>query len=705
MAEPITRREALRRIALTSAGLALGIPIGRDPARSASFRRPNIVVILTDDQRWDAMSCAGHPLLRTPNIDRIAAEGVRFANAFVTTSLCSPSRASFLTGTYAHTHGVLTNETRDHAPELRSFPSILRANGYETAYVGKWHMKPSGEPRPGFDYWLSFAGQGQYADPALNENGRELQAAGYITDVLTDYAVRWLRRRRYRPFCLYLAHKAPHQPFAPAPRHAGLYCDAKLKEPPSFDDTFASKPQWMRTTLMRGARRDQRIVNYRAPVPPSVPPGRWGSRNQDYLQYYRTLAAVDDSVGQVLEALERLGVADSTVVVFASDNGFFHGEHRWSDKRLMYGESIRIPLLVRYPRLFPAGRVAREMILNIDLAPTLLDIAKVPVPQYMQGRSFKPLVTGAPYRARTSFLYEYFEEDWLPGIPTMLGVRTTRWKYITYPELEDLDELYDLAHDPHEMRNLALDRAHAGTLAAMKQELERLKRETGYREPAPPPPVDKPGRLVLHYRFGGQELTTAADLSGHRNHGRLHGVRRMGWRRDEALRLRGWQWVEVPKSPSLDLGGTPFAIEAWVRAFGDGVVSACGGEQRGFSLYIAEGKPCFALRPSGRLQVISGRERVTGRWTHLAAVLTGDYRMRLYADGTEVANRRVKSFIASDPHEEMVLGADCRTPVGEYEPPFALTGVLREFRMYDGEISPGEIRQRAAGIYGPPGGP
>jgi len=476
MGNRITRRQALQRITAVGAGLAFGAPfVGR---AGASPSRPNIVVILTDDQRWDAMSCAGHPFVRTPNIDRIAAEGARFVNAFVTTSLCSPSRACFLTGAYAHTHGVRTNEANDFDPRLHHFPQLLRDAGYETAFIGKWHMKPDASPRPGFDYWLSFRGQGTYNAPQLNENGRDFQARGYMTDLLTEHAVNWLREPRKRPFCLYLSHKAVHGPFTPAPRHQGLYRDVQMEKPASFDDDFAGKPRWMRASMMRGARREEWLANKDKPVPDAIPPGEWNPRDQARLNYFRTLAAVDDGVGQVLATLERLGVLDSTIVVFAGDNGYFHGEHRRGDKRLMYEESLRIPLLLRYPALARAGSAPEAMILNIDLAPTILDIAGAPVPGYMQGRSFKPLLEGGAYRPRASFLYEYWQEAWLPGIPTILGVRSERWKYIAHPEIDDIDELYDLDNDPHEMRNLALDPLYAPQLEVMKRELERLKRET-----------------------------------------------------------------------------------------------------------------------------------------------------------------------------------------------------------------------------------
>jgi len=477
-------RDTLRGI-LPSAMLAAALAAwGASPSRAAAGEtnasarpRPNFVFILIDDMRWDVMSCAGHPFVRTPNIDRIAAGGVRFGNAFVTTSLCSPSRASFLTGTYADTHGVRWNgKDTEMGPSTPTFPQLLQAAGYRTGYVGKWHMRPDSNPRPGFDYWLSFELQGAYVDPVLNENGRSFKKKGYMTDILTDYAVRFLERQGDQPFCLYLSHKAMHADFIPADRHKNLYKPTDLIEPPSYIDDLAGKPRWLREVRIRGGR-------YRKPIPPGGIPDAldvlpWNPDsivNQRRLNWYRTLAAVDESVGRVLDTLDKIGLADNTVIIFAGDNGFFLGEHHdLVDKRLAYEESIRIPLLACGPGVKFPGRVVPEMVLNIDVAPTILDLAGVPIPSIMQGRSLKPLLAGERVSWRKSFFYKYFQEDWLPGIPTIEAVRTENWKYIRTPELDDIDELYDLKHDPYEMHNLARDPAARDVLARMRAEMERL---------------------------------------------------------------------------------------------------------------------------------------------------------------------------------------------------------------------------------------
>jgi len=450
-----------------------------DAAGPGPTRRPNFVFILIDDMRWDVMSCAGHPFVKTPNIDRIAAAGVRFGNAFVTTSLCSPARASFLTGTYAHVHGVRTNGKNDPDPSCPTFPQVLQRAGYETAFVGKWHMSPDAGPRPGFDYWLSFAGQGDYVDPKLNENGRNFRKKGYMTDILTEYAVNFLKRDRSKPFCLYLSHKAMHAAFIPAERHKNLHAPSDLIKPQTWDDDLSDKPQWLRENRIRGGRQKKP----RPPdgIPDAIVQGKWDptdEMNTRRINWHRTLAAVDESVGAVLGTLRQTSVADNTVVIFAGDNGFFLGEHGLVDKRLAYEESLRIPLLVSGPQVARPGRVIADMALNIDVAPTILDLAGVQIPPVMQGRSLKGLLAGEKTSWRQSFFYKYFKEDWLPGIPTIEAVRTTRWKYIRYPEIDDIEELYDLSRDPHEMNNLAADPAAGDPLDKMRAEIERLIQAT-----------------------------------------------------------------------------------------------------------------------------------------------------------------------------------------------------------------------------------
>ncbi len=391
-------------------------------------------------------------------MDRLAAEGVLFKNAFVTTSLCSPSRGSFLTGCYAHTHEVFANNGRDPNPSFVMFPKLLQGAGYETAFVGKWHMSAGNSPRPGFDHWVSFSGQGGYDQNKLNVDGENIQSNTYVTDELTGYAVRFLEKRRDKPFMLYLSHKAVHGPFKPARRHENLYSDVEIESRHNPNDNLDTKPPW-------GRKMDK----------------NW--KNQ-ILSYYRALAAVDESVGAVLGTLEKTKTLDNTVIVFAGDNGYFHGEHggMW-DKRAAYEPSMRIPLIMRYPRLVKTATTCKELVLNIDLAPTLLELAGLPVPDKMQGQSWLGVLQGKS--GRDSFLYEYFHEaDRKYKRPTILAVRTKQWKYVTYPlDSSLISELYDLQNDPEELNNLIGDIRHADTMEWMKKELARLKEQTNFRFP------------------------------------------------------------------------------------------------------------------------------------------------------------------------------------------------------------------------------
>ena len=459
MKPKMNRREFVKTVGLGVGAMALP---QRLFAERHTNERPNLIFILTDDHRWDFLGCAGHPWLKTPNIDRLAREGVLFDNTFVTTSLCCPSRASFLTGCYAHTHGVFRNDSKDPKSSLPTFPKLLQSSGYETAFIGKWHMKDTNLPRPGFDHWVGFAAQGNYYGNDLNVDGKIVRTEQYITDELTEYALRFMKKERKKPFMLYLSHKAIHAPQRPAKRHESLYSDVKIESRKDPNDRLDNKPKW-------------------------GPKARLGSDRQ-IRDCARSLAAVDESVGRIIEILESMKILDNTVVVFAGDNGFLYGEHGLWSKRSPYEESIRIPLVMRYPPVAKAGTKCDEMVLNIDLAPTLLELAGVAAPAIMQGQSWVSILKGRP--GRESFLYEFFHEDlysYMQG--TVVGVRTKRWKYATYP-LSDktsggftTDELYDLENDPKELRNLIDAPDYADIIGQLNKQLETLKAKTNFRFP------------------------------------------------------------------------------------------------------------------------------------------------------------------------------------------------------------------------------
>ena len=454
--------------------LALIISFSIFSAPAADVLRPNIVFVLVDDLRWDALSCTGNKIAKTANIDRIAKEGALFKNFFVTLPLCAPSRAAFLTGQYAHKNGVIDNSNRNElSHKLVTFPKLLRDTGYETAYIGKIHMGNDDSPRPGFDRWVSFKGQGVYENPLMNFDGKEMKMTGYMTDILNSNAVAFVNKEHTKPFVLYLAHKAVHGPFTPAERHKNLYADAKVSRPPSIDDSLEGKPVLTRDADAAAPKKQKKAAKAaaksEAKADKKFPPGTM-------LQQLRALAAIDDGVGQIFAALEKTKQLDNTIFIFSSDNGYFWGEHGLGDKRWAYEESIRDPLLVRYPKLVKAGMKIDAMVLNIDLAPTLLELGGAKIPKEVQGQSFLPLFQGEKAKWRDSALFEYFK-DGNNRTPTWQAVRTERWKYIQYKDLSDMDELYDLKKDPFEMKNLASDSSATKMLKEMKAELAKLQKQ------------------------------------------------------------------------------------------------------------------------------------------------------------------------------------------------------------------------------------
>lgn len=441
-------------------------------------QRPNIVVVLVDDLRWDEIGCAGHPFVRTPNIDRIAREGARFRNAFCTTPLCSPVRACLLTGLHTHHHGILDNTNRsEQSHRLKTFPQVLQQNGYDTAYVGKWHMGNDDTARPGFDYWVSMKGQGTSFDPLLNVNGERKKYKGHTTDVLNEMALEFARQPRQKPFCLYIAHKALHPEltqrddgsitdpgasrFLPAQRHRKLYTEAAIPRRLNVLDSVNDK--------LALARK----INGLPPLS-----SKTGTSDETVRDRLRMLAAVDDGVGMLLSELERSGELDDTVFVFASDHGYWYGEHGLSvERRLAYEEAIRIPLLVRYSKLVKPGSVIDDFALSIDLAPTLLDLAQTGSKHSIDGRSLVPLLKGeTPSHWRTSFLIQYNTDTVFPRVHKMgyRAIRTKRWKFIRFNELEGMDELYDLTNDPYEMDNVIARPESTAILQRLKSELDEL---------------------------------------------------------------------------------------------------------------------------------------------------------------------------------------------------------------------------------------
>jgi arylsulfatase A-like enzyme len=488
---------------------------------TSSAERPNIVFIMSDDHAQSALSCYGSTLNETPHLDRLAREGLRFDRAFVTNSICSPSRASILTGKYSHVNGVPTFNRFDGSQP--TVAKLLQAAGYHTGMIGKWHL---GSEPTGFDTWTILPGQGAYVDPAfLTAQGR-VETSGYVTEVITDLGLEFLRTRpAEKPFFLMLHHKAPHRNWTPDARNRALFEGRDFAEPATFRDDYSTRPAALpenRQTIANDlTRRDLKLVppqglgpQERAAwldtVPQEVEITRAdGTRAtlvgdelvhwkyQRYLQdYLACIQGVDDGVGRILDFLDASGLAANTVVVYTSDNGFFLGEHGLYDKRFMYEPSLRVPLLVRGPQVARAGSATEQFALNIDHAPTFLELAGLDVPHYMQGRSLVPLMRGeSPADWRTAFYYRYYHDPGDHDTRAHFGLRTQAHKLVHY-WTKDAWELFDLTTDPDELVNLVDDPQHAELFESLRAELLREKAAVGdddrFAHEQPPHGVDGP---------------------------------------------------------------------------------------------------------------------------------------------------------------------------------------------------------------------
>ena len=461
-------------------------------SKRAAKRKPNFLIVLIDDLRFDELGICGHPYMKTPHIDRIGQEGAMFTSAFHTTPLCSPNRASILTGQYASRHGIIDNVARDaHSHRLPNYHVILQRLGYETAHVGKWHMGNSGGPRPGYDRWVSFPGHGSIFDPVLNIDGQERQHRGYITDLLNRHAVDFLKKKHDKPFALFLAHKAVHPDadqaadgtidlskggYGVPERHKDLYRGEHFPPRPNalpHAVVVKQKPAWTEAFELRVNEASRAVLQ-----------GIGAGTQEEIRLRAAMMASVDEGMGDIFKVLEETGELGNTFILFLGDNGYFFGEHGLGpERRFAYEEGIRSPFLIRYPAWFKAGTVNDELVLALDIAPTLVDLAGGKAADFrtMQGLSLKPLAKGAkPKGWRTSFMCEYFSENAMPWLIGMSykAIRTRRHKYIHWTQKSldgvDCDELYDLKSDPYEMKNLIGRKSEQGIVARLRKQLAAL---------------------------------------------------------------------------------------------------------------------------------------------------------------------------------------------------------------------------------------
>jgi len=513
------RRGFIRKVGAGSVVLALSVAF---IASCVDRQKPNIIFILSDDHAVQAISSYGGRLAdvaQTPHIDRMANEGIRFDKCYATNSICAPSRATILTGKYSHLNGVIDNVTEFDGNQ-QTFPKLLQQAGYQTALVGKWHLKS--EPT-GFDYWNVLPGQGDYYNPDFIEMGNKKKMEGYVTDVITDIALDWLEKRnKERPFCIMIHHKAPHSNWMPGPQHLSLFDDVEIPLPDNFFDNYENRgsaaknqemeiaknmflgyemklPQWMIDEMgvdnNEWATTEWEIINdefteeqkaawdkaynpkneqFYKSRPKEKELAKW--KYQRYLkEYLRCIASVNENVGRVQDYLEKSGLMENTIIIYSSDQGFFLGEHGWYDKRFMYEESFRMPLIASWAGRIKPGSVNTDLVTNLDFAQTILDIAGAGQPEDMQGRSLKPLMLGkTPDDWRKSVYYHYYHYPQRQCVQPHEGVATARYKLIHFYKIGEW-ELYDLERDPHEMKNEYNNPEYGNIVDELNKELAGLR--------------------------------------------------------------------------------------------------------------------------------------------------------------------------------------------------------------------------------------
>lgn len=639
--------------------------------------RPNILLVYTDDQRFDAMSVVQKeqgekgrwPWLQTPNMDRLAREGARFRNAFVVNSLCAPSRASMLTGCYGYMNGVVNNHTPFPIDNI-TYATQLRTAGYTTGFIGKWHMGNQSGKRPGFDYSASFIGQGKYFDCPFEIDGVSTPTTGWVDDVSTDFALKFLQQNKEKPFALAVAFKSTHGPFTPPPRFAEFYGDAQARTVPnlSIPAIYLNAP------------------DYKTAQPTA--PGLVKTN----LDYHRCIHGADENLGRLLNELDRLGLTDNTMVIFSSDNGYYLGEHRLGDKRSAYEESMRVPFLVRYPKVIAPGSFVDADTLNIDIAPTMLDYAGVPIPEKMQGRSWRPLVEGKIKDWRRAFFYCYYYETNFKT-PTMMAVRTGTDKLVKYPGHDEWTEMFDVKADPYELKNLAGDPDYV----PMREQLEKAYKEEAEKIGfAVPPFADNQAKetaelkrakeVVLDYHFDQDKQDgKAEDHSGKNNHATVKGAPLVDGRDGhKARRFDGSVFFAVPKSPSISPVANQWTIETAFKAEKpDGVILAHGGATIGYCLYLDHGKPAFTVR-AGRgegMSTVTAVNALPDGWNTVTAKITANSKLLLLVNGQQVAAAPLKDFIHKEPNDTLDIGGDGGSQVLTGDSSAKFTGLIESVKI------------------------
>ena len=692
--------------------------------RAAPSSRPNIVFIFSDDHAYQAISAYGYGLNKTPNIDSLASQGMRFNRCLTTYSLCGPARACVLTGKYSHLNGFYNNYNSRFDGSQVTMPKLLQAAGYQTAIIGKWHLES--DPT-GFDFWEILPGQGQYYNPPMFLNGKRVVKSGYVTDIITDDTLDWLKNKRdpNKPFLLMCQHKAPHREWEPALKNLAMYDGVKFKEPDTLFDDYSGRGKAEHEQDMMIAKtmnnRDLKLVppptlnaEQRKPWDAYYNPRnvafesqhlsgkdlvRW--KYQRYMHdYMATIASVDESVGKILEYLKQAGLDQNTIVVYSSDQGFYLGEHGWFDKRWIFTQSLRTPLIVRWPGHTPAGSVNNEMVSNLDFAETFLDAAGVPIPKEMQGRSMVPVLEGhTPADWRKEFYYHYYEHPAVHNVAKHYGIVTDRYKLVHFYEPEfNYWELFDLQKDPEEMTSVYDRPEYAQVQKDLHDRLDRLRTELKVPAQDAPESIIKPagqGRAarpvnalhawVLDYRFDHDEGDKVIDASGHANDGHAQDAPvAMGRDGAHARRFDGKGYIQVPHTRSMNAGIGAMSIEATFKSEqGTGVIFALGGESNGFCLSLEDGKPVFTLVAGKERSRAAASQSVTGQWATVHASFdTKNISIRVNDGAPTTAN--VVQPLKRNPNEAMQIGADLGTTVLESPAPH-FTGLIESIRLYSGQ--------------------
>lgn len=650
---------------------------------NASDTRPNFLFIYADDQRYDQVGVVQreqgdkgrYPWFDTPNMDRLAENGVRFRNVFVSSSLCAPSRAAFLTGRYNHFNGIASN-FRPLPLDTVTHASLLREAGYTTGYFGKWHMDSQRE-RPGFDYHAGYLGHGRYNDCPLIVQGVETPTVGWVDDVVTDYAINFIKNQKTsdKAWSVIVGFKAPHGPQIPPERNANLYEGKQARVVPNLN-TQAIYLKKQGVPFKKESVSDDGLV----------------AANLDK---FRCVKACDQNLGRLLDTLDEYGYTENTVVIYTSDNGYYFGEHGLGDKRSAYEESLRIPFLVRYPKLGDAakGRVVDEPVLNIDLAPTLLDFAGVTIPKEIQGRSWRLLLEGKkPADWRKAWFYEYFaERQRASRVVDITAVRTLNAKLIKYALKsgiqEDWTELFDLTNDPYELKNLYNNSRYAELQHELEHEYERLRQEVGYKIPdyvdrpdwwenglqkeEPSATADKNRSNIVHiavkepgnrliFTFEQDTDKQIVDSSGKENHGIPYGnlVTSKGQNGEAVKYFDGKSFIELKKTPTLVFAEIPWTTEIVFKSDKpDGVILAVGGKSQGYSIRLEKGILIFNVTiDRERYQVVSP-DAASG-WVKVSGQFTADKKLVLSVNNKIVAEQKLPSFVTKEPNFGYRIGKD-----------------------------------------------